>query len=108
MFPDKLNERIRIGLPVHRKPFEVFKDSAHAKAQEQGHCVFSVFVEVSVEDSLIHEVQSVADVEQHPTKIMKLQRRKAVRVGCYCAFNSLSVCPDGRFATLLYLRDDRE
>ena len=54
VFPDEFYKRLGVGLPVHRKPFEVFKHRVHPKADEEGHRVFSVFVEVCVEDSLIH------------------------------------------------------
>src|SRR5262249_49139842 len=39
---------------------------------------------------------------------MKLERRKAARVGRDCVFNGFSICSDRRFATLLHFCDDRE
>ena len=41
---------------------------------EKGNRVFSVFVKVGVEYSLIHKVRFAADVEENPSQVVKSKR----------------------------------
>src|SRR5712671_5922317 len=62
----ELDERRYIRLPVRRKSFEIFEDGVDAGCREERDRIFGIFVEVGVEDSLVHEVQSVTNIEEHP------------------------------------------
>lgn len=53
---DELYERRGISLPVHRKAFEILEHGSQASRTEKRDCVFVIFVEAGVEDTLIHEI----------------------------------------------------
>jgi len=74
MFTHKLDEGIWISFPVLRKSFQVFKDSVNAGFCEQRYSVFCLFVDISVENSLVHETGVV--IKQHPAKVVQFQRRQ--------------------------------
>src|SRR5215203_2574890 len=99
MLPDEFDERVGVGLPVHREAFEVFENGVNAEAHKERDCVFCVLVEVGVENTLIHEVQSRTDVEQHPTKIMKLERSEKVGKSPDRCLDRITVCANGCFTT---------
>src|SRR6266850_5904301 len=61
MLAQKLDERWRIGLPVFREAFEILENRAQTSAGKDRHGILSVFVEVGVEDALIHEVGFALD-----------------------------------------------
>src|SRR5881394_1123625 len=50
MIPEELDERGGVGLPVLGESLEVLEHGVHAESVEQGDGVFSVLVEVGVED----------------------------------------------------------
>src|SRR5919107_3118684 len=57
----KSGEPFRVGLPVHRKALEVLEHRPDAGSAKKGHGVFSVLIEVGIEDSLVHEVRVAFD-----------------------------------------------
>src|SRR4051794_20740254 len=63
MLANELDERRHIGLPVLRKAFQVLEYGRDATLGEQRHCVVGIFVELGIEDALVHEVGILADVE---------------------------------------------
>jgi hypothetical protein len=65
-----------------------------------------IFVEISIEDTLIHEVQSRADIKQHPAQIVKPQRREHLRSALYCVLDRFAVLTNRMFSSGLNLRDD--
>ena len=77
-------------------------------AVEKRYGILDIFVEIGVEDALIHEVQTRADIEQDPTEIVKPQRREHGRVALHSLFNRLAVLADRVFPSGLDLRNDRE
>ena len=52
---DELDEFLRLGLPIFGEAFEVFEDGIKAGGTEESHGILGIFVEVGVEDALIHE-----------------------------------------------------
>ena len=66
----------QVRLPVLRPTFEVDEHRGDAGLDEQRHRVLEIFVEIGVEDALIHEVHARADIEQHPAEVVQLQRRQ--------------------------------
>src|SRR5215203_6740350 len=100
MLPDEFDESVGIGLPVHREAFEVFENGVNAEAHKERDCVFRVLVEVGVENPLVHKVQSRTDVEQHPAKIMKLERSEKVGKSRDRSLDRISIFANGCFPTL--------
>src|SRR5262245_46452695 len=52
---DELDERFRVCFPIRGKPFEVFEDRIDSGLCKKRDRVLSVFIEIRIEDSLIHE-----------------------------------------------------
>src|SRR5256886_13638252 len=75
---DELDERFRICFPIRWKPFEVFEDCVDSGFCEERNRVLSIFIEIRVEDSLIHEPRVV--VEEHPAEVVELEGREHVRI----------------------------
>src|SRR3954452_2022336 len=73
VFADELDEGWRIRFPVDREPFEVFEHGVDASLGKELDSVFSVFVEIGIENSLVHKIRVFANVEEHPAQIMQLQ-----------------------------------
>ena len=78
MVADKLDESWRIGLPVLRKAFEIFKDGVNSQICEQTDCIFRVLVEVGVKDALIHEVGFTFDRKEHPSQVVELEDSQTI------------------------------
>src|SRR5438477_3060034 len=108
MFPDKLDERCRIRLPVFGKYLKIFEDRVDAILAEESYGVLRVLVEVSIENALIHEVGLLVDVEEHPAQVMQLQHFEGFGKTLDRFFNLLPIRADGLFTPRLDLRDDRE
>src|SRR5206468_10651622 len=79
MVAHELDEGRRIRLPVLREPLEILKDSPKASPREDAHRIFSVLVEVGVEDALVHEIGVLADVKEHPAQVVQLKHGEQVR-----------------------------
>src|SRR5262245_9133117 len=52
---DELDERFRVRFPVRRKPLEVLENRVDAGLSEESDRILGVFVEIGVEDPLVHE-----------------------------------------------------
>src|SRR6185437_11352714 len=52
----ELDERRRVRLPVLGKALEVFENGTKAQLREQSDGVLGVFVEVGIEDPLVHKI----------------------------------------------------
>src|SRR5580700_3759766 len=64
MFADEFNESRSVGLPIHRETFQILERGADPETGEQGNGIFGIFVKVSVENPLIHEIRFATDVEE--------------------------------------------
>src|SRR5262245_35568255 len=104
----ELDEGRRVSLPVLRKALEVFEYGIDAERLEQAHGILGVFIEVRVEDALVHEVRHSANIEQHPTQVMQLQDRETVRVTLNGFREFYSVVSNHLLPPRDNLRDDRE
>src|SRR5215813_3788043 len=104
--PDELDERFRVRFPVRRKPFEVLENRVDAGLREESYRVLGVFVEIGVEDSLIHEPRVV--VEEYPAQVVELERREHVGVSLQRFRQSVPVTADCICPPRLDPRDDRE
>src|SRR5262245_49737030 len=104
----ELDEGRRVGLPVLRKALEVFEYGIDAERLEQAHGILGVLVEVRVEDALVHEVRGSANIEQHPTQVMQLQDREAVRVTLNGLRETYPVVSNHLLPPRDDLRNDRE
>src|SRR5437773_7536669 len=108
MFANELDERRYVGFPIFREALEVHEDGSDAGLREEGDGILSVFVEVGVEDSLIHKVGLTFDVEEHPAQVVQLQHGESVGKAGNCFFDLLPILADGVLSAGLDLRDDRE
>src|ERR1700722_8212632 len=71
MLANEGHERGRIGLPIHRESLEIFEDSRNARGGEQRDSVLGVFVEVGVENALVHEVGFPIDGKHQPAQVVQ-------------------------------------
>src|SRR5688572_8589454 len=94
MLADELHERRRIRLPIGREALEILEHGVDARCSEEADGILGVFIEVRVEDSLVHEIRGAADVEQHPAQIVQLQYRQAMRIARDGLLDLLAVCPN--------------
>src|SRR5690349_5716320 len=78
MFANKFDECRHVRLPVLRKSFEVLENRVYAKCGEQRYRVIDIFIEINVEDALVHEVLVLAYIEQDPAQVVELQRGQYV------------------------------
>jgi hypothetical protein len=104
--PDELDERFRVRFPVRRKPFEVLENRVDAGLREESYRVLSVFVEIGVEDSLVHEPRIV--VEEHPAQVVELEWRKHVRVNLQRFRQSVPITADRLCSPRFDFRDESE
>src|SRR6267142_4915416 len=108
MLANKFDERRWIRLPVFWEPFEILEHSVYSRCSEQRDGVLGVLVKIGVEDSLIHEVLVLADVEEHPPQIVELERREQVGRSLQRLLDCLSVFADHLLCSGLGLRNDRK
>src|SRR5262245_28217045 len=79
MLADEFYECWSVRLPIRREALQVFEHGVDTGFLEKCDRIFGVFVEVRVEYALIHEVGIAADVEEHPSQIVKPERGKNER-----------------------------
>ena len=97
-----------IRFPVYRKALEVFEDRINAGGPEEGHGILGIFVEVGVEDALIHKVGFPVDWKEDPAQIVQLEHGEAVRLVGYCLLDVLGVLVEHLLPTGDDLCEDRE
>ena len=61
-----------MGLPVLRETLEILEHCPQAGGGEHFHRVLGIFIEVGVENALIHEIGFPFDGKQHPAQVMQL------------------------------------
>src|SRR5437763_4833115 len=94
--------------PVFGPALQIYEDGYDAGLVEKRDGVLKILVEIGIEDALIHEVQTGADIEQDPTEIMKAQRREQVWVTLHCVFKRPAVRANSVFPSGLDLGNDRK
>lgn len=62
MFAEEPDNGGYVRLPVLGPAFEIGEDGRDTRFDEQSDCVFEIFVEVGIEDALVHEVKTGADI----------------------------------------------
>jgi len=72
MVTDEFGERRRTDLPILWQANKVLKDRHGHECGKEGHRIPGVFVEVGVEDTLIHEVELPFDRKEHAAWVMQL------------------------------------
>ena len=108
MIADKFDECGGVRLPVHREALEIFEHRPQASDAEERNGVFCIFIEVGVENPLIHVVGVAFDRKEDPAQIMQLQDGKCVRLGRDRVLNVFSVFVEDVLAAGNYFREDRE
>src|ERR1700677_1907076 len=71
MLADECDEGGRIGLPIRWESLEIFENRRNACGGEQCDSVLGVFVEVGVENALIHKMGFPVDGKQQPAQVVQ-------------------------------------
>ena len=108
MFAHEFDECRSVRLPIHREALKIFEDRVDAGLFEESDCVFGIFVEVSIEYPLVHEIRIAADVEEDPSQVVKPERGENERIASYSVLYCFSVRTDCFLATRFDLCNDRE
>ena len=108
MIAYEFNECRRVGLPIHRETFQIFERGADPETGEQGNGIFGIFVKVSVENPLIHEICFATDVKQDPSQVVKSERGESGRIAGYGVLYCFSVRSDRFFAPRFDFSNKRE
>src|SRR4029077_10976668 len=104
----KFYERRSVGLPIHRETFQILERGADPETGEQGNGIFGIFVKVSVENPLIHEIRFATDVKEDPSEVVKSERGESGRIASYGVLYCFSVRSDRFFATRFDFSNKRE
>jgi hypothetical protein len=94
MLANEFYEGRRVRLPVCRKTLKIFEDRVDAGFLEESDRVLGIFVEVSIEYALVHEIGIAADVEENPSQVVKLEGGKNERIARYGVLYRFSVGAD--------------
>src|SRR3954471_2479899 len=105
VFANKLDECWYVRLPVLGKPFEVLEHCVHSDLFKQGYCVLRVLVEVCIENSLVHEVRVLSNIEENPSQVVELKRGKCIGHFRNRSLDGLAVGADRFFSSRLDLRN---
>src|SRR6185312_7304004 len=85
---------------------EVLEGGIDSSLAEEDDGVFGVFVEVGVEDALVHEARIV--VEEQPAQVMQLERRENVRITLQRLLETAPILAHGLRSAGLQVGDDGE
>ena len=108
MFAYEFNECRSVRLPIHREAIEVFEDCIDAGLFKESDCVFGVFIEVSIEYPLVHEIRVAADVEEDPSQVVESERGENKRIASDSVLYFFPVRTDSCFAPWFDLGNNRE
>lgn len=84
VFAKELHDGRRIGRVVRRPPFEGLKGRNDAGLPEEERGIFAVFIEIGIEDALVHHVAFTLDAEDHPSQIMRFEYGEGSRIVRNC------------------------
>src|SRR6266576_4808553 len=82
VFAKEVDECWYVRLPVLGKTFKVLENGVHSDLFEQGYCILCVLVEICIEDSLVHEVRVLSNIEENPPKVVQLERFQYIGYLC--------------------------
>src|SRR3954447_5703461 len=105
VFANKLDECWNVRLPVLGKTFKVLEHCVHSDLLKQGYCILGVLVEICIEDSLIHEIRVLSNIEENPSQVVKLERCKCIGHIRNRSLDGLAVGADRFFSSRLDLGD---
>src|SRR5947199_9719416 len=74
VFANELDECWYVRLPVLGKTFKVLENCVHSDLFKQGYCILGVLVEICIEDSLVHEVCVLSNIEDNTDQLVELKR----------------------------------
>jgi hypothetical protein len=80
MFAHEFDECGGIRFPIQWEALKIFEDCINTGLLEESDCVLGIFVEVSIEYPLVHEIRVAADVEQDPSQIMEFEWSENERI----------------------------
>ena len=78
MVAEELDHRREIGPPIVGPPFQVNEDGGDAGLDEKRDGILQIFVEIRIENALVHEVGVALDREEHPAQVVQLEHRECV------------------------------
>src|SRR5205809_588258 len=105
---EKLDYGRRIGRVVRRPPFESLKGGLDARLPEEERRIFAVFIEIGIEDTLVHHVALTLDGEDHPSQIMRFEYGEGGGIVCDCFLYDLGMVVYVLFPSRDDLCDDAE
>jgi hypothetical protein len=108
MFAHKFDEGRGVRLPIRRETLKIFEDCIDTGLFKESDCILGIFIKVSIEYALVHEICIAADVEEDPSQVVKLEWGENKRIASNSALYFFAVRPDYVFASRFDLRDDRE
>src|ERR1700683_1297086 len=86
MFAHEPNERWRVRFPIWREALKVLEDCIDAGLFKESDCIFGIFIKVSIEYALVHEIRISTDLEKDPSQVVELERGENERIASYGAF----------------------
>ena len=88
---EKLDDGRRIGRVVRRPSLEGLKGRLDARLPEEERGIFAVFIEIGIEDALVHHVALPLDGEDHPPQVVCLEYSEHGRIICDCFLHDLGM-----------------
>ena len=91
VFAEKLDYGRRIGRVVRWPSFEGLKGRLDARLSEEDRGIFAVFIEIGIEDALVHHVALPLNGEDHPPQVVCLEYSERGRIICDCFLYDLGM-----------------
>src|SRR5262245_17354342 len=92
---EELDAGRSIRPPVRWPALEVLKDRRDASAIKESYGILRIFVEVGVEDALIHHVEFSLDGEDQPFQVVRLEHGDNVGLISDCLLHDLGMVVEG-------------
>ena len=105
---EKLDYGRRIGRVVCGPPFEGLKGRLDARLPEEVRGILAVFIEIGIEDGLVHQVVLPVNGEDQPPQVVCLEDRERGRIICDCFLYDFGVVVDVLFPSRDDLRNTAE
>src|SRR5688572_8831673 len=76
----ELDEGGSIGLPVRWESLEILENRVQPRRPKERYRIFSVLVEVGIEDTHVLEIGVALDLEEVPAQVVQLENRESIRL----------------------------
>src|SRR5438552_1205135 len=105
---EKLDDGFWIGRVVLRPALQGFKSCLDSRPSEQERGIFAIFIEIGIEDALVHQVLLALDGEDHPPQIVRLEYAENGRIICDGFLHDLGILVQVLFPSRFDLCNDGE